>query len=159
MGGFVPYGRWLEEAFVGHARGGYPHGKHPHVVFEVHRNPEPSECPDEIRAIGDDEGNLWIALSDEDWATHDVIVGLVNRLNTRDHVSLPYKYSENEYRRGETIALQRYGNTDVMALGESYEDEKLNEETWKRLKEKRKGWRFIAKKVGDVYEQDVRDLK
>jgi hypothetical protein len=143
---FISYKDWLNEEFVGHGRA-YD------STFEIVKNPKPSEIPNNIRAIGDSNGDVWVAISNEDWATHVDIVTLVNRLNLRDSIIQPYTHGEDF---PETIALHRCRDTNIFALGESYRiGGKVNEKTWKKLIKKQTSWKFIDKKITQVMIEEL----
>jgi hypothetical protein len=68
-------------------------------------------------------------------------------------------YTTNKLQQGDSIALQRYPGTKIIALGESYhEDEKkrISKKTWDLLKKKHTDFRFIFK---DIYELTNEDIK
>jgi hypothetical protein len=152
MTNFISYKNWLNlnEEFIGYKR--YHPDEKP---FEILKNPFPNEIPNDIRAIGDYNGNIWVALSDYyDWATHSMIANIVK--NFDEKIESPYKY-EN---RSNTIALHRYKGYNVFGLGESYREIFINDiiksKTWKKLIRKQVEWQFIGKRIGYVSDTDVR---
>jgi len=159
---FKSYKSWLAEEFVDYAKSLFLRNPH---IYEILKNPYPHEVHRNIRAIGDQDGNLWVAKiaenEDFDYAVHEEIVDMVNSIGYR----LSYPYSNYNT----SIAFERLMNTDIFALGESYNNPKtppysedemmeynyINKKIANKIKEKNPQWRFIFKRIDKLTNEDI----
>jgi hypothetical protein len=142
MNKFISYKDWLNEIFIDYVK-----SYEDECVYEIIKNPYPNEVPYEIRAMGDYDGNLWVALSDVNWATHKGIFRMIREIDK--NVDSPYNYYDR-INQGKSIALQRYLNKNILCLGESYDKNEISnisKETWKKLKVKNPQWKFLFHKI------------